>query len=119
MPQVPKDVPSFAQSPELVKSPKHSGLLSPHPMSAVPPVPLRTHSPSKGSKKTKKTCFVTVSAVKPKISKTRPNLASYAVSKSKSPLKRPFTRHPSSKPNISPPRVNDAKPSAVSAAQNN
>nr|GFC23724.1 ribonuclease H-like domain-containing protein [Tanacetum cinerariifolium] len=28
MPQVTKDVPSFAQSPELVKSPRHSGLLS-------------------------------------------------------------------------------------------
>nr|GFB39990.1 hypothetical protein [Tanacetum cinerariifolium] len=28
MPQVTKDVPSFAQSPELVQSPRHSGLLS-------------------------------------------------------------------------------------------
>nr|GFB91679.1 hypothetical protein [Tanacetum cinerariifolium] len=181
MPQVPTDVPSFAQPPELVKSPRHSGLLSPPPMSVVPPVPLRTHSPSKSSKKTKKACFVcksethlikdcdfharklaqtsyasrdirkhyapmnhskfplhkisaaappksqpvlttaarTVSAVKPKFSKTRPNFASYAVSKSKSPLRRPFTRHPSSKPSISPPRVSTAKPFAVSAAQNN
>nr|GFD00964.1 hypothetical protein [Tanacetum cinerariifolium] len=58
MPQVTKDVPSFAQSPELVKSPRHSGLLSPHPMSVAPPVPLRTHSPSKGLRRTKKTCFV-------------------------------------------------------------
>nr|GEZ82222.1 hypothetical protein [Tanacetum cinerariifolium] len=58
MPQVPTDVPIFAQSPELVKSPMHSGLLSLPPMSVVPLVPLRTHSPSKGSKKTKKTCFV-------------------------------------------------------------
>nr|GFB43438.1 hypothetical protein [Tanacetum cinerariifolium] len=152
MPQVYKDVPSFAQSPELVKSPRHSGLLSPPPMSVAPPVPLRTHSPSKGLKKTKKTYFVcksethlikdydfharklaqksyasrnihkeyapmnhskfhlhkvfaaassksqpvlttaarTVSAVKPNFSKTRTNIASYDVSKSKSPLKRPF-----------------------------
>nr|GEZ95111.1 hypothetical protein [Tanacetum cinerariifolium] len=181
MPQVSKDVPSFAQSPELVKSPRHSGLLSPPPMSVAPPVPLRTHSPSKSSRKTKKTCFVCksethlikdcdfharklaqksyasrdihkqyapmnhskfplhmvsaaapsksqpvlttaarpVSAVKPNFSKTRPNIASYAVSKSKLPLRRPFTRHPSSKPSISPPRVTAAKPSAVSAAQNN
>nr|GFA07351.1 ribonuclease H-like domain-containing protein [Tanacetum cinerariifolium] len=58
IPQVTKDVPSFAQSPELVKSPRNSSLLSPPPMSVTPPVPLRTHSPSKGSKKTKKTCFV-------------------------------------------------------------
>nr|GFC10965.1 hypothetical protein [Tanacetum cinerariifolium] len=145
------------------------------PMSVAPPVQLRTHSPSKGLKKTKKTYFMCkskthlikdydfcakklaqksyasrdihkqyalmnhskfplhkvsavassksqpvlttaarhVSVVKPKFSKTRPNIASYAVSKSKSPLRRPFTRHPSSKPSISPPRVTAAKPSAV------
>nr|GFD09493.1 hypothetical protein [Tanacetum cinerariifolium] len=28
MPHVTKDIPSFAQSPKLVKSPRHSGLLS-------------------------------------------------------------------------------------------
>nr|GFB78266.1 ribonuclease H-like domain-containing protein [Tanacetum cinerariifolium] len=181
MPQVTKDVPSFAQSPELVKSPRHSGLLSPPPMSDAPPVPLRTHSRSKGLKRTKKTCFVcksethlikdcdfhvrklaqksyasrdihkqyapmnhskfplhkvstavpsksqlvlttavrTVSVAKPKFSKTRPSITLYAVSKSKSPLRRPFTRHPSSKPSTSPPRVTTVKPSAVSAAQIN
>nr|GFA43898.1 putative ribonuclease H-like domain-containing protein [Tanacetum cinerariifolium] len=53
-----KDVPSFAQSPELVKSPRHSGLLSQPPMSVAPPVPLQTHSPSKGSRRNKKSCFV-------------------------------------------------------------
>nr|GEZ91002.1 hypothetical protein [Tanacetum cinerariifolium] len=58
MPQVPKDVPSFAQSPELVKSPRHSNLLSQPPMSVAPPVPLRPNSPLKGSRRTKKTCFV-------------------------------------------------------------
>nr|GEW64723.1 ribonuclease H-like domain-containing protein [Tanacetum cinerariifolium] len=106
MPQVPTDVPSFAQSPELVKSPRHSGLLTPPPMSVVP-LPVLT------------TAARTVSAVKPKFSKTCPNIASYVVSKSKSPLRRPFTRHPTSKPSISPPRVSAAKPFAVSAAQNN
>nr|GFD48163.1 hypothetical protein [Tanacetum cinerariifolium] len=65
------------------------------------------------------TAVRTVSAVKPNFSKTRPNFTSHAVSKSKSPLKRPFIRHPSPKPIISPPRVTAAKPSAVSAAQNN
>nr|GFB32749.1 hypothetical protein [Tanacetum cinerariifolium] len=181
MPQVTKDVPSLAQSPELVKSPRHSGLISPPPMSVAPPVTLRVHSPSKGLRIPKKTCFVcksetylikdcdfyarqlahksyalrdihkhqaqmnhskiplhkvsadvpskskpvlttaarTVSTVKPKFSKTRPNIAPYAVSKSKSSFRRPFIRHPSSKPSISPPKVNAAKPSAVSAAQNN
>nr|GFC66417.1 hypothetical protein [Tanacetum cinerariifolium] len=61
----------------------------------------------------------TVSVVQPKFSKTRPNIASHDVSKSKSPFRRPFIRHPSSKPSISPPRFNGTKPSAVSAAQNN
>nr|GFA37514.1 ribonuclease H-like domain-containing protein [Tanacetum cinerariifolium] len=58
MPEVTKDVPSFTQSPELVKSPRHSGLLSQPPMSVAPPVTLRTNSPSKGLRRTKKTCFV-------------------------------------------------------------
>nr|GFB13986.1 ribonuclease H-like domain-containing protein [Tanacetum cinerariifolium] len=179
MPQVTKDVPSLAQSPELVKSPRHSGLISSPPMSVAPPVPLRTHLSSKGLKRTKKTCFVcksethlikdcdfyarklaqksyalrdihkhhapmnhskfplhkvyavasskskpvlttaarTISAIRPKFSKTRPNIAPYVVSKSKSPFRRPFIRHPFPKPNISPPRVNAAKPSAGNPQQ--
>nr|GFB66343.1 ribonuclease H-like domain-containing protein [Tanacetum cinerariifolium] len=139
MPQLTKDVPSLAQSLELVKSPRHSGLIPPPPMSVAPPVPLRPHSPSKGLKRTKKTCFVSkvsaaapskakpalttaarsVSAVKPKFSKTRPKIASYAMSKSKSPIRRSLNRHTSPKPSISPPKVNAAKPSAVSVAQTN
>nr|GEX81844.1 putative ribonuclease H-like domain-containing protein [Tanacetum cinerariifolium] len=59
------------------------------------------------------------SAVKPKFSKTRPNHASHAVSKSKSPLRRYFPRHPSLIPRNSPPRVTAVKPSAVSVAQHN
>nr|GEU89580.1 hypothetical protein [Tanacetum cinerariifolium] len=114
MPQVTKDVPSFAQSPELVKSPRHSGQLSQAPILVAPSVSLRSNPHSKGSRKTKKACFVCksvdhlikdsppksqpilttavrlVSVVQPKFSKTRPNLASHAVSKSKSPLRRHF-----------------------------
>nr|GFA85389.1 hypothetical protein [Tanacetum cinerariifolium] len=63
------------------------------------------------------TAVRTVSAVKPNFSKTRPNFASHAVSKSKSPLRRPFIRHPSPKPSISPSRVNTAKPSAGNPQQ--
>nr|GFD18879.1 hypothetical protein [Tanacetum cinerariifolium] len=59
----------------------------------------------------------TVSAVKPKFSKTRPKLASHAVSKSKSPLRRYLPRHPSSNSRNSPPRVTAAKAFAVSAAK--
>nr|GFB32754.1 hypothetical protein [Tanacetum cinerariifolium] len=58
----------------------------------------------------------TVSAVKSIFSMTRPKLASRAVSKSKSPLRRHLPHHPSSNSSISPPRVTTAKASAVSAA---
>nr|GFD21883.1 hypothetical protein [Tanacetum cinerariifolium] len=106
MPQETKDVPSFAQSPELVKSPRHSGLLSTPPMSVAPLVPLRTHSPSKGLKRTKKTCFVCKSET-------------HLIKDCDFQARKPFIRHPSPKPSISPPRVNVVKPSTVSAAQHN
>nr|GEY42426.1 hypothetical protein [Tanacetum cinerariifolium] len=151
IPQVTKDVPSLAQSPEVFKTPRYSGLISPPPMSVAPPVPLRPHSPSKGLRRSKKpvlcakapmnhskfplhmvsatapfksksvftTAARTVSVVKPKFSKARPNITLYAMSKSKSPFRKPFIRHTSPKPNISPPRVNAANPYAVSAARVN
>nr|GFA74511.1 hypothetical protein [Tanacetum cinerariifolium] len=136
IPQVTKDVPSLAQSPELVKTPRSSGLIFPPPMSVAPPIPLRPHSPSKGLRRYKKTCFVcksethlikdllttaarTLRAVKLKFYKARPNITSYAVSKSKSPFRKPFIRQTSPKPSISLPRVNAANPSAVSAARVN
>nr|GEZ58554.1 ribonuclease H-like domain-containing protein [Tanacetum cinerariifolium] len=58
-----------------------------------------------------------VSAVKPIFSLTRPKLASHAVSKSKSPLRRHLPHRPSSNPSNSPPRVTAAKAFAVRAAQ--
>nr|GFC82458.1 hypothetical protein [Tanacetum cinerariifolium] len=178
---VTKDVPSLAQSPELVKTPRYSGLISPPPISVAPPVPLRPHSPLKGLKRPKKTCFVcksethlikdynfharklaqnsyasrdihkhhaqmkysrtplhkvsaaapsksksvltttarTICAVKQNFSKACPNITPYAVSKSKSPFRKPFIRHTSPKPSISPPRVIAANPSAVGAARVN
>nr|GFB76352.1 hypothetical protein [Tanacetum cinerariifolium] len=194
IPEVPKDVPSLAQSPELVKTPRHSGLISPPPMSVAPPVLFRPYSPSKGLKRPKKTCFVckiappvlfrphspskglkrpkktcfvcksktrlikdcdfharklaqnsyaprdihkhnapmnysrillhkvptaarTIGAARPTFSKTRPHIAPNTVSKSKAPIRRPFIRHTTPKPRFSPPRVNAANPSAVSAAR--
>nr|GFC08758.1 hypothetical protein [Tanacetum cinerariifolium] len=59
----------------------------------------------------------TVSAVKPQFSNTRPKLASYVVSKSRSPLRRHLPWQPSSNSSNSSPRVTSAKVSAVSAAQ--
>nr|GFC25624.1 hypothetical protein [Tanacetum cinerariifolium] len=169
-----QDLPSTStQSLELVKTPRNSGLISSPPMSVAPPVPHKPHSPSKGFKRHKKTCFVcksetylikdcdfharklaqnsyasrdthkhnaqmkysriplhkvyarvttatrTIHAVKLKLSKACPNITPYAVSKSKLPFRKPFIRHTSPKPCISPPRVNAANPSAVSAAKVN
>nr|GEZ06914.1 hypothetical protein [Tanacetum cinerariifolium] len=175
---VSNDVPSFAQSFELVKSPRHSGLLFQSPIPVVPIVPLRLKPHSKGSRRTKKACFVcksmdylikdcdfharklthrpyasrdihkqyapvnhsksplhkvttaappqsqsvlttaarSVSAVKTTFSMTRPKLASRAVSKSKSPLRRHLPRRPSSNPSNSPLRVTAAKESATTSA---
>nr|GEZ16847.1 hypothetical protein [Tanacetum cinerariifolium] len=59
----------------------------------------------------------TVSAVKPIFSMTRPKVASRAVSKSNSHLRRHLPRHSSSTSCNSPPRVTAAKASAVSVAQ--
>nr|GEW11261.1 retrovirus-related Pol polyprotein from transposon TNT 1-94 [Tanacetum cinerariifolium] len=148
---------SFAQSFELVKSPRHSGQLFQASIPVAPTVPLRSNPHLKGSRRTKKACFVcksvdhlikdchfharkfplhkvttavpsqslsvlttaarTVSAVKPIFSMTQPRLASRAVSKSKSPLRRHLPRRPSSNSSNSPHRVTAAKASAVSAAQ--
>nr|GFA28983.1 putative ribonuclease H-like domain-containing protein [Tanacetum cinerariifolium] len=145
----------------------------------APTVPLRSNSHSKGSRRTKKACFVcksvdhlikdcdfharklahrtyaskdihkqyalvnhskfplykvstvappqsqsvlttaakTVSAVKPIFSMTRPKLASHAVSKSKSPIRRHLPRRPSSNSSNFPPRVTAAKAFAISAAK--
>nr|GFB88043.1 hypothetical protein [Tanacetum cinerariifolium] len=58
IPQVSKDVPSFAQSHELVKSPRRYGQLCQAPISVTPSILLRSNPHSKGSRKTKKACFV-------------------------------------------------------------
>nr|GEX10218.1 putative ribonuclease H-like domain-containing protein [Tanacetum cinerariifolium] len=58
IPQVSKDVPSFAQSLKLVKSPSNYGQLCQAPIPVALSVPLRSNPHSKGSRKTKKACFV-------------------------------------------------------------
>nr|GEY81143.1 hypothetical protein [Tanacetum cinerariifolium] len=133
MPQLTKDVPSLAQSHELVESPRHFARKlaqksyalrdfhkhhAPMNHSKFPLHKVSAAAPSK-SKPALTIAARTVSAVKPKFSKTRPKIASYAMYNSKSPIRRPFIRHTSPKPSISPPRVNAAKPSVVSAAQTN
>nr|GEX33686.1 ribonuclease H-like domain-containing protein [Tanacetum cinerariifolium] len=61
----------------------------------------------------------TIGATRPTFSKTRPHIAPYTVSKSKAPIRRPFIRHTTPKPRLSPLRVNAANPSVVSAARFN
>nr|GEZ72157.1 hypothetical protein [Tanacetum cinerariifolium] len=120
MPQVIKDVPSFAQklAQKSYASRDFHKHHAPINHSQFPLHKVSAAAPSK-SKPALTTVARIGSVVKPKFSKTRPNIAPYVVSKSKSPLRRPFIRHPSPKPSISPPRVNAVKPSAVSAAQHN
>nr|GFB30841.1 hypothetical protein [Tanacetum cinerariifolium] len=102
----------------------------PPPMSVAPPVLLRTHSPSKGLRRTKKTCFVCKSETHlikdcdfhaRKLAQK--SYASRDIDKHHAPMnhsKFPLHKLSAAAPsNISPPRVNVAKPSAVSAAQNN
>nr|GEZ68569.1 ribonuclease H-like domain-containing protein [Tanacetum cinerariifolium] len=55
----------------------------------------------------------TVSVIKLKFSKTRPTLASHAVSRSHTPYRRPITYPSSSNSRNSPPRVTAAEPSVV------
>nr|GEW35425.1 hypothetical protein [Tanacetum cinerariifolium] len=176
---VSKDVLSFAQSTELVKSPRHFDHLFQASIPVTPHVPIRTNPHSKGSRRTKKAYFVcksedhlikdcdfhaiklahipyasrdihkqyapvnhskfplhkvstaapsqsqsvlttaarTVSVVKPILSMTQPCLTSHAVSKSKSPIRRPLPHYPSSNPRNSPLKITAAKAFAVNAAQ--
>nr|GFA65029.1 hypothetical protein [Tanacetum cinerariifolium] len=58
MPQVSKDVPSFTQSSELLKSPRHSSQLFQALIPVASIVPLRSNPHSKGSRRSKKACFV-------------------------------------------------------------
>nr|GFB91794.1 hypothetical protein [Tanacetum cinerariifolium] len=58
LPQISKDVPSFAQTSELVKSPRHSGQLFQSPIPVAPTVLHRLNPHTKGSRRTKKACFL-------------------------------------------------------------
>nr|GFA84126.1 ribonuclease H-like domain-containing protein [Tanacetum cinerariifolium] len=118
MPQVSKDVPSFAQKLDQRTYAsrdihKQYALVnhSKFPLHTVP----AAVSPRSQSVLT--TAVRTVSAVKPIFSMTRPKLASHTVSKSQTPYRRPIPRHSSLKPRNSPPRVTAAKASAGTPQQ--
>nr|GEX10649.1 hypothetical protein [Tanacetum cinerariifolium] len=134
--QVSKDVPSFAQSSELVKSPIHidcdfhARKLANRPYASRDihkQYALVTHSKSPLHKVTTAappqsqsvltTAARSVSAVKPTFFMNQPKLAFRAVYKSKSPIRRHLPRRPSSNPSNSPPRVSAAKASAGNPQQ--
>nr|GFA24937.1 hypothetical protein [Tanacetum cinerariifolium] len=138
---VSKDVSSFAQSSELVKSPWHSCQLFQAPILVAPTVPLRSNPHSKGPRRTKKTCFIYKSVdhlindcdfharkLAHRTYASRDIHKQYApVNHSKFPLHKVPTaappqhlpRRPSSNSSNSPPRVTAANSSTVSAAQVN
>nr|GFB23235.1 hypothetical protein [Tanacetum cinerariifolium] len=99
MPKVIKDVPSFAQklAQKSYASRDIHKQYAPMNHSKFPLHKVSIAAPSK-SQPVLTTAARTVSAVNPKFSKTRPTIASYAISKSKSPLKRPFTQNGSNPP---------------------
>nr|GFB75183.1 hypothetical protein [Tanacetum cinerariifolium] len=109
IPQVPKDIPSLAQDIH-----KHNALMK-HTR-----IPL--HKVSAATPKSKPVLSAaarTIGTARPTFSKTRPRISPYTVSKSKAPIRRPFIRHTTPNPRLSPPRVNAANPSIVSAARVN
>nr|GEZ19159.1 putative ribonuclease H-like domain-containing protein [Tanacetum cinerariifolium] len=106
------------ESSELVKSPRHSGQLFQIPIPVAPTVPLRSNPHSKGSRRTKKACFVCKSVdhlIKDCDFHVR-KLA-HRPYVSRDIHKQHLPRHSSSNSSNSPPRVTAAKASAVSAAK--
>nr|GEV36761.1 hypothetical protein [Tanacetum cinerariifolium] len=142
--QAPKVAPSFAQSSEHIKSPRHPGQQLQATIPAVTTVPeigskdyasRDTHkqyaslSPSKShihvvptavlpkSKSVLNTAARPVSVALPNLPMTQLRHSYRIVTKSNSPIIRHLPRSPSSKNSNSPPRVTAAKALVVSAAQ--
>nr|GEX90711.1 hypothetical protein [Tanacetum cinerariifolium] len=90
--------------------PKHN---APMTHSRIPLHKVSTATPK--SKPVLSAAARTSGAARLTFSKTRPHIAPYTVSKSKAPTRRPFIRHSTPNLILSPPRVNTANPSAVSA----
>nr|GEV49867.1 retrovirus-related Pol polyprotein from transposon TNT 1-94 [Tanacetum cinerariifolium] len=138
-----QNVPSFVQSSEQVKTPRHSVQPAETSIPISTPKPSSPKSNKSGKRKNRKTCFVCrsvdhlikdlltqskpvsitvvrpVCAVVPKIMVTRPRHAHSIVRKSKSPIRRHITCIPSPKTCNSSPRVTAAQALVVSAAKRN
>nr|GEV84091.1 hypothetical protein [Tanacetum cinerariifolium] len=106
--KAPHFVPSFVQSSEQVKSPRHSVQPIETFIPAATPAPASPKPTSSGKKGIGKLAL-SVSADVPKIMVTRPRLAHPIVTKSKSPNRRYITRSLSPKTSNSPLRVTAAQ----------
>nr|GEU87885.1 hypothetical protein [Tanacetum cinerariifolium] len=130
--KTPQNVPSFVQTTEQVKSPRHPFQ---HAKTSIPPKSAIPKPTSNGKRRNRKACFVCkiviqskpvpiivvrpVSTVVPKIKVTRLSHTKPVVTKTNSPPKRHTNRSPSPKASKSPPRVTAVKAQVVSAAQGN
>nr|GEZ22271.1 ribonuclease H-like domain-containing protein [Tanacetum cinerariifolium] len=114
MPQVSKDVPSFAQSSELVKSPRHSDCNFHARKLAYRPYASRDIHKQYAPMNHSKSPLHKVTTAAPFQSQS---VLTTAARSSKSPLRRHLPHRPSSNPSNSPPRVSAAKASVVSATQ--
>nr|GFD27595.1 hypothetical protein [Tanacetum cinerariifolium] len=101
-PKAPQFVPSFAQSSEHVKSPRHY----------VQPIETTIPAATPASASPKP-----VSAALPNITVTQPRNDHHVVTKFKSPIRRHITHSPSLKTSNSPPRVTAVQALVVSVAQ--
>nr|GEU99688.1 hypothetical protein [Tanacetum cinerariifolium] len=134
-------VPSFAQSIEHVKTPRHSVQPIETIFQTATSIPASPKSNSSSKRRNRKACFVCksvdhlikdsltqskpvsntvvrpLSAALPNITVTRPRNTHQVVTKSKSPIRRYINRNPSSRTSNSPPRVNVVQVPVVSAAQ--
>nr|GEZ71594.1 hypothetical protein [Tanacetum cinerariifolium] len=119
-PTDPQSVPSFVQTSEHVKTPRHSVQPVEAPILAATPKPTSPKTNSSVLTKSK-TVYVTairpVSAAMPKIMMTRAKHAYSIDPKSKSTFRRHITRSQSPKTSNSPPKVTAAKASVVSVAK--
>nr|GFB69264.1 hypothetical protein [Tanacetum cinerariifolium] len=118
-------VPSFVQSSEQVKSPRHSVQHVETSIPAATPKPASQKSASSGKRRNRKACFVCkiltqsksvsitavrpVSAAVPQIKVTRPRHVKPIVTKTNSPIRWHITRSPSQKTSNSSPRVTAVK----------
>nr|GEV99333.1 ribonuclease H-like domain-containing protein [Tanacetum cinerariifolium] len=116
--KAPQIVPSFIQSTEQVKSPRHSLQHVETSILAATPKPAIPNPASQGKRRNRKACFVCksvdhlikdFSATVHKSTVTRPIYATPIVTKRNSPIRRHLTRSPSSKTSNSPPRVTAVK----------